>query len=82
MKNPKLTEWFPASVPPARDGVYQLRQDAWARYADGVWFFCSDTADGAATETTPSLFQIGDRGGDRYNGGASMDWRGLAKEPK
>lgn len=74
MRKKELTPWFPASVKPVRDGVYEAIHGGWehgfARFENGFWQFLLATPELA--EATP------------FSHGASQnkEWRGLAKEPK
>jgi hypothetical protein len=78
MSKQKLTPWFPASVKPARDGVYLTRKTGFShdgvyrKWKNGMWHFNSDSVDVAAKETqqSPAIVQT-----DRQ-------WRGLAEQPK
>ena len=76
MSKPKLTEWFPGDVKPAREGVYQqLCGDAvvvgYQRWDGRRWYGWRETADEAerASQTAAAGFQ-----GD--------PWRGLAQDPR
>lgn len=76
MKEQKLTPWFPASVKPVRDGVYQTRP---VRNTDGPEYqhwngvfwgrVCSTSNSAYLDRNYRSIFQ-------------NDQWRGLAKEPK
>lgn len=69
---PKLTQWFPPSVKPARPGVYELGgtyRGEWA-YFDGLrWGWASHSRSAAAAQF--------------HTHGASQNkpWRGLAERP-
>lgn len=72
----KLTPWFPASVKPARVGVYEKRTSGhhatqWAGWDGRVWNVLCLTPEEAAAEMDghPTCFP-------------DDEWRGLAEEPK
>lgn len=68
----KVTEWYPASVNPVRNGEYETRSDDHApiikrKFEDGDWWFFDKEDDG----WFPSFF-----GYSRFS-----QWRGLAEKP-
>lgn len=78
IKEPKLTEWFPADVEPAQPGVYEVLPTwwhtpaRWFRYWDGSrWHNGHECPSGAATIKATIR-----------PGMASEKWRGLAEPPQ
>jgi len=74
------TPWFPGTVAPARDGVYERRYygddneiDA-SRFADGLWYCGCRSADSASREHLVSGYQTNDDAD-------CFEWRGLASDP-
>lgn len=71
----KLTDWFPARKKPTIEGVYQRRESMfdveyyYSRFSGGLWYALCFTADEANKTKTISDWQ-------------SLEWRGLAEEPK
>jgi hypothetical protein len=69
----KLTPWFPASVKPVREGVYQRdwsSRPGYALWSEGVWHWTSwVSAAEAAVESGISRAT------------AAIRWRGLASDP-
>jgi hypothetical protein len=76
-RKPKLTPWFPASVKPARVGVYNvdtLELGDIYRYWDGRhWSFFGLSPDGAMTQHAH---------GNIFTNGRLFPWRGLAEKPE
>ena len=69
-EQPKLTPWFPASVKPAREGVYQCNYDGSAifrLFLRGDWYCYGHTAEEAART--------------RVRSDNAAKWRGLAVKP-
>jgi hypothetical protein len=69
---PKLTQWYPGTIKPAREGVYQKQLPTsivYSRWWGGKWRALAMLADDAARQTQESAF-------------AGRPWRGLAEEPK
>lgn len=81
MRKQKVTGWFPGTTAPHRNGVYELTrakgETYFARFADGIWFSTSRTAQRAEDAQSASLWPTPT---DRDH--ACWKWRGLAKEPK
>lgn len=75
-----LTDWFPISTHPARDGVYEVtfpyrtRSDGklYSRWYFGAWRSNSQNKTEAACAIQHSFFAYNDN---------SMQWRGLASDP-
>ncbi len=69
----EYTKWYPADVPPARDGVYQIKKVGgfyYRKFEDGWWHYGHATARHAAVEReVVPLWMI-------------KPWRGLKEEPK
>ncbi|CAG9259496.1 conserved hypothetical protein [Burkholderia diffusa] len=69
-----LTEWFPGSEYPTRNGVYQ-RNFGWdekvrphyCKFEDGEWFTFADSVDLAAQQTVTVANHL-------------LDWRGLKEK--
>jgi len=72
----KLTDWFPAEVKPARDGVYLTRkpglthEGVYRKYEGGRWFFNAELDLMRAAAMTELATAMG------------REWRGLAEQPK
>lgn len=76
MTEQKLTEWFPDSVEPVRDGVYEVqfptsKQRLFSRWHKGFWHRNSEIKSEAAKAKEQSYFAKALRG--------QMEWRGIAK---
>jgi hypothetical protein len=75
-----MTPWFPGSVAPEREGVYERRyygddEDVNnARFDVGFWYCGRVSIEGALTERDRSLYQT--NLDDGY-----FEWRGLAQNP-
>lgn len=78
MSKKRLTAWFPASVKPARDGVYEVRPllghiQPWFSYRrGGQWL--------GTTSTANKALSFGRKYGPTGDG--ELEWRGLASDPK
>lgn len=73
-----VTEWFPMTVAPVYEGLYQLRfryggRTYWARWNNGEWKLSALQKMAAAGMTT--------RSDSAYNG-EYIGWRGLAEKPE
>jgi hypothetical protein len=69
----KLTEWFPKTVSPAKNGVYERNYGGkenlgYARFYKGKWYWRALSVDGANIESFKSQ--------------TLAPWRGLAEDPK
>ncbi|WP_369065294.1 hypothetical protein [Burkholderia gladioli] len=69
----KVTDWYPASVKPVREGEYDTRTaGSWPittrKFMDEAWFFF----DPVEQKWRPSIFGASD----------SSQWRGLAEKPE
>jgi hypothetical protein len=74
-----MTPWFPGTVTPAYEGVYERRYDSddtdFSRFEGLNWYRGSDTVDQAAVRYAASNYQV-----DRDNA-LDFEWRGLARDP-
>jgi hypothetical protein len=78
MAKKQMTPWFPGTVPPARDGVYETHNHmSFARFEGGRWFFqCFTKRSAAAEKRLSPNAKPAERWTDGYK------WRGLASAPK
>jgi putative component of toxin-antitoxin plasmid stabilization module len=71
MNNLKLTEWFPATVKPVHEGVYEIRIDyfgtSYATWSKGLWTVSALSRSSAGRQQRPSFQQ-------------NKTWRGVSKE--
>ncbi len=81
---PFLTDWFPPTIQPVRDGVYLVSQSrAWGTVRSDCWhafrWDCKTRAWYAANSTGRHKMDL--IGADRSNRSVFF-WRGLAQEPQ
>lgn len=76
----KLTDWFPDSIEPRREGVYEIRFEngntlyaLYSRWHKGFWRKNGEDRLQASKQTKHSFFAKAKRG--------EMQWRGLASDP-
>jgi hypothetical protein len=73
----KLTDWFPADMPPVHGGLYKTRppgciETTWSVWKDGFWHYATGDARVSvqmAEADFRSHWQV-------------REWRGITKEPK
>ena len=70
----EMTPWFPGTVRPARDGVYELfgKLKQYAKYANGKWYLSQESVNVASAETRESGVQ-------RYRLSDCWQWRGFTE---
>ena len=75
------TPWFPGTVAPVRDGVYERKyldepeadeSQRFAKFVHGRWYIGHSTPAFAEEELSTSLYRHGD---------SDFRWRGLASDP-
>lgn len=81
MKKPKLTDWIPASTPPVRVGIYEMRDLAWPyHFWDGSQWL--GIAAGRARELTKKRIKNAGPMPRFCSYYLTASWRGLASDPK
>jgi hypothetical protein len=78
MSKQKLTPWFPASVKPARDGVYEVRGTSFDERNFRRW----NGSGWGSTFGAPSVICQQDESVLYRHGEDMTGWRGLAEQPK
>ena len=56
----EMTDWFPASTPPSREGAYEVNTprcsgNKFSMWDGAAWLVCGATAKNAAYQNTPSI---------------------------
>ena len=72
----KLTDWFPGTLCPARNGVYKLFEGYYARFEAGQWMATSVSISSAAATQNLSIWSD-----PKERSTPDWQWRGLAQDP-
>lgn len=77
LREPEKTDWFPASIHPVRDGVYQVDTgfpfDVFSMYKNNTWFCCGESILDAL-----SAYESKEKSEAMYL--HNSKWRGLTNE--